>query len=135
MATGVRRFAEEGLQVERILEKTKTPGSPGRVAIVLSLANSPSGVTQKELVILTGLRKDVLSKLIAGLVDTKLITHVRDLSNPRIKRILLTPQGSRLLSQIEDSLRPATPATRPTPTKVKSKRPRLPAGAIALDFS
>ncbi|QNI30857.1 winged helix DNA-binding protein [Alloacidobacterium dinghuense] len=106
MATkkSLREFAEQAMRVERLLDERGVPGNAGRVVCVLRAAERVIGVTQQEVIHQTGLRKDAISKLVASLVRAGLLSHERDGTNPRMKRLTLTEDGTDLLSSIRTAI-------------------------------
>jgi len=120
MATtsALRKFAEQAIRVERVLNKARVAGSPGRVVYLLSVANRAVGVTQKDVITELALPKDVVSKLVSSLVTAKLLTQIRQASNPRIKSLATTEAGSDLLRRLKAVLtapRPAAVEVAPPP--------------------
>lgn len=108
-----RKFAEQAIQVERVLQESGIPGNAGRVVFVLTMANTALGVSQKAVVDATALRKDVVSKLVGSLVQAELLTQERD---SRMKRLSTSQSGRQLLSRVTASLRPS-----PRPTSEDGK--------------
>jgi DNA-binding MarR family transcriptional regulator len=104
--TRLRKFAEQAIQVERVLNQQRITGSPGKVVYLLTLADRIAGVAQMDAVDETGLSKDVVSKSVSALVDAGLLTQVRESSNPRSKRLETTDSGKDLLRRIESVLSP-----------------------------
>jgi DNA-binding MarR family transcriptional regulator len=102
-----KKFSEQAIRVERVLQRAKITASAGRVIFVLTRANQGIGVTQKEIVDGTGLAKDVVSKLIASLVKAKVLTQERE---SRTMRLLTSDAGKDLLSRVQASLQPLRPA-------------------------
>lgn len=111
MATidGVQKFAEQALQIERVLDKHNVTGNPGRVVFILAAAAKIEGVTQKRIVERTALPNDVVSKLVGSLVRGGLLTQKREGSNSLIKRLSATASGRALLSRMVAVLQPPRP--------------------------
>jgi DNA-binding MarR family transcriptional regulator len=111
MATtnGLRKFAEQAIRVERVLNEKRIAGSAGRVVYLLTLADRFVGVSQKDVVAETSLSKDLVSKLVSSLVTAKLLTQVRESSNSRIKRLATTESGRDLLRRLKAVLQPPRP--------------------------
>jgi DNA-binding MarR family transcriptional regulator len=129
MATDVARaFGEQAVKVERIMQKAGVAGHVGRVVFLLAMADSDLGISQKQLIEATALPKDVVSKLVANLVEIKLLTQERDSTNSRVKRISTTDSGRKLLSRARAVLQPASPG-RKKPESVRRT------GLSLLDFS
>jgi hypothetical protein len=112
MATvnGLRKFAEQAIRVERVLNEEHVAGSAGRVVYLLSAADRAVGVSQKDMVTEMALPKDVVSKLVGFLVDAELA------SNPRMKRLANTDSGRDLLSRLKAALQP--PRSHPAAAEV-----------------
>ena len=74
MATNdpIKKFAEQALQVERVLGEHGLSGNAARVLYILDAARRLEGVTQKQVVDGTYLPKDVVSKLVRSLVGAGL---------------------------------------------------------------
>jgi DNA-binding MarR family transcriptional regulator len=108
MATGtpLRKFAEQTIRVERVLNEQRIAGSLGKVLYLLTLADKAYGVSQKDVVEQTGLSKDVVSKSVSALVRAGLLTQVRDSSNPRIKSLATTDRGRDLLGRLNTEVGP-----------------------------
>lgn len=117
MATiDAKRFAEQVIKVDRVVHKSGVTGNVGRVVLVLAMANKAGGVSQKEVVDASSLPKDMICKLIGSLVDDGMIEHSREGAHSRTKRLTITDQGRKLLSEVNASLqtpRPIRPATTP----------------------
>jgi DNA-binding MarR family transcriptional regulator len=96
------KFAEQMMKVEAALQQSGITDNPGRVVFVLTVANTPLGVSHTELVNATGHRKDVVSKLVGALEDDGLVTQER---HSRTKRVTTTDSGRKLLSRVKASLR------------------------------
>jgi len=114
----VRKFAEQSVKVERVLQEAGVTGNAGRIVLVLTMANTVLGVSQKEVVEATGCAKDVVSKLVTSLVSAELLTQERQGTNARVKRLTISDAGRTLLSQIRGSLQPARSVSteQPKPT-------------------
>ena len=126
MATkdSTRKFAEQALHVERVLDSRKVSGSAGRAIFILAAANGTGGVTQKQLVEKTSLPKDVISKLVGSLVRAGLLDQTRETENSRVKRLTTTSIGKQVISEINAALRPRAPI--PTePQKPVKRMPKL----------
>jgi DNA-binding MarR family transcriptional regulator len=108
-ANGLRKFAEQAIRVERVLNEDHVAGSTGRVVYLLTVADMYAGVSQKDVVAETALSKDVVSKLVGSLVDAGLLTQVRESSNPRIKRLATTNSGRDLVRRLKTVLQPPPP--------------------------
>ncbi|MGA1984041.1 MAG: MarR family winged helix-turn-helix transcriptional regulator [Acidobacteriaceae bacterium] len=106
-ANGLGKFAGQAIRVERVLNEQHIAGSVGRAVYLLSVANR--GVTQKDLITELALPKDVVSKLVGSLVTAKLLTQVRQASNPRIKKLATTASGRDLVRRLKTALRPPPP--------------------------
>jgi len=106
----IRKFAEQVLLVERVLDKLSVNGNAGRVAFILEAASRAGGVTQKHVVEGAALPKDVVSKLVGSLVKAGLLTQEREGKNSRFKRLGTTALGKQLLSQVRAALQPPGPA-------------------------
>lgn len=115
-ANSLRKFAEQAIRVERVLNKERIAGSAGRVVYLLTLADRYVGVSQKDVVAETALPKDLVSKLVGSLVDAGMLTQVRESSNPRIKRLETTDSGRDLLRRLKTALQ--TPSPRPPAPEV-----------------
>jgi DNA-binding MarR family transcriptional regulator len=100
------KFAEQVMKLEGVLQESKITGDPGRVLFVLTRANNALGVTQKEVVESTSLRKDTVSKLVDSLVQDGLLTQERE---SRMKRLKTSDSGRKLLSRVKASLRSPRP--------------------------
>ena len=100
----VRKFAAQAIIVDRVLFAQCVNGNAGRVIFILDAANRLGGVTQKQILEATNLPKDVVSKLVESLVSARLLTRERATENARIKRLLTTEGGRKLLSQVTDAL-------------------------------
>jgi DNA-binding MarR family transcriptional regulator len=100
----VKRFAEQSIQVDRVLSEAGLAGNAGRILLVLTMARTIWGVTQKEVVDRTQLKKDVVSKVVGSLADAGLLTQKRDSANPRMKSLVATDAGRDLLMRIRASL-------------------------------
>lgn len=107
----VKRFAEQAMQVDRVLSEAGITGNAGRILVVLTMARTFWGVSQKEVVDRTQLKKDVVSKVVASLADAGLLTQKRDSANPRMKRLVATDAGDDLLTRIRASLQQPRPAS------------------------
>ena len=105
-ANSLRKFAEQAIRVERVLSEQHVPGSVGRVAYLLTMADRYAGFSQKEAVAEMALPKDVVSKLVGSLVEAGLLTQVRESSNSRIKRLATTQSGTDLLHRLKTVLQP-----------------------------
>ena len=107
MATvnGLRKFAEQAIRVERVLNEEHVAGSAGRVVYLLSAADRAVGVSQKDMVTEMALPKDVVSKLVGFLVDAE-----------RMKRLANTDSGRDLLSRLKAALQP--PRSHPAAAEV-----------------
>lgn len=44
----LKKFAEQAVKVERVLNEQRVAGSPGKVIYLLTLADKPHGVSQKD---------------------------------------------------------------------------------------
>ena len=107
----VKKFAEQSIQVERVLKERKITGNAGHLLLVLKMANGLSGVTQKDVVDII-LAKDVVSKLVSAMVKAKLLEQEKDIANPRVKRLRITDLGRQVLSQVNAALTASSPAIR-----------------------
>lgn len=109
MATvdSMMKFAAQAMKVEGLLQQSGITANPGRVIFVLAMANTKSGVSQKEVVEATGLRKDTVSKLVDGLVGAGVLARKRE---SKMNRLSTTDSGRKLLSLVKVSLRPTRPA-------------------------
>lgn len=116
-----RKFAEQALIVERLLDSHHIKGGAGRVVFVLVAASKFPGITQQQLLLESKLPKDALSKLIRSLEKAGLVGRVRENYNARIKRLTTARPGIELLSQIKAVLQPPSPGPEPP----KGYRPRL----------
>jgi DNA-binding MarR family transcriptional regulator len=105
----LRKFADQAIKVERVLNEQHIAGSAGRVVYLLSVAERAAGVTQKDVITELALPKDVVSKLVSSLVAAKLLIRIRQISNPRIKRLATTEAGSDLLRRLKTVLQPTRP--------------------------
>jgi DNA-binding MarR family transcriptional regulator len=114
-----RKFAAQAIIVDSVLVAQGVKGNAGRVIFILVAANRPGGGTQKQILEATNLRKDVVSKLVESLVSARLLTRQRATENARIKRLLTTEGGRKLLSQVTDALQPPRPEPLPV-RKVES---------------
>lgn len=103
----VKKFADQAIRVERVLQRAKITASAGRVIFVLTRANRGNGVTQKEIVDGAGLAKDVVSKLVSSLVQAGLLTQEKV---SRTKMLSTTDTGRKLLTKVKASLQPPRPA-------------------------
>lgn len=103
----VRKFAEEALQIDELLNQRGVIGNAGRVVLILNSASSPRGVTQKEVIAKTSLPKDVVSKQVGALVAQGLLIQKRDSNNSLIKRVYATDAGKQLLCAVKEKLRPS----------------------------
>jgi DNA-binding MarR family transcriptional regulator len=119
-----KKFAEQALHIERVLESRNVGGNAGRVVFILAAANNSMGVTQKQLVEETALPKDVVSKLVGSLVRGGLLDQVREDGNARIKRLTTNDAGKQVIAQIKAALLP--PLSKPAePEKPVKRRPML----------
>lgn len=100
----LKKFAEQALRVEAVLYQRNIPSSAGRVIYVLSQGSRVLGVSQREVISETCLPKDVISKLVAGLVRTGLLDQHREHSGSKTKRLITTYAGRQLLSMVETEL-------------------------------
>ena len=98
----MRKFAAQAIKVEGVLQQSGITANPGRVIFVLTMANTKSGVSQKEVVEATALRKDIISKLVDSLVKAKVLTRKRE---SKTNTLSTTNSGRKLLSQVNVSLR------------------------------
>jgi len=103
-----RKFAEQALLVERLLDNQGVNGKAGRVIFILDAANK-LGSTQKEVVEEMALPKDVVSKLVGLLVRARLLTQQRESGTSRVKRLGTTDRGKQLLSKVTAALKPLRP--------------------------
>jgi DNA-binding MarR family transcriptional regulator len=110
------KFAEQVMKLEGVLQESKITGDPGRVLFVLTRANNALGVTQKEVVESTSLRKDTVSKLVDSLVQDGLLTQERE---SRMKRLKTSDSGRKLLSRVKASLRSPRPVDQAGKKKVE----------------
>jgi DNA-binding MarR family transcriptional regulator len=111
-----KKFAEQAIKVEHVVQQAGTTRPAGRVVFVLAMAKTVTGVLQKDVVNGTGLPKDVVSKLVGSLVRAGLLKQVREATNPRMKRLLTSDPGRELLARVRASLRPlrsASPKSKP----------------------
>jgi len=127
----VAAYGEQTIKIERILQEVGVTGNVGRVVLILALANSDFGVSQKEVVEGTALPKDTVSKLIGSLVGIKLLNRDRDSTNSRMKRISTTESGRKLLVRVRAALQPTTSPAPARPGR-KSRRLVPPANAYNL---
>jgi DNA-binding MarR family transcriptional regulator len=109
------KFAEQAMGVERVLQQARITANPGRVIFVLTVANTKSGVSQKEVVEATALRKDVVSKFIRSLVQAGVLTRKRE---SKMNRLSTSDSGRKLLLRVRASLSPRSAGT------VGKKRPK-----------
>jgi len=109
MATSVKKFAEQAIKVEQAVRQRGIPNNAARVVFVLSMAGGRWGVSQKEVIERTALKKDVVSKLVDSLVRAELLTKQRNSSKPRINKLLTTRSGKNLLSRVQAALQPPPP--------------------------
>lgn len=109
MATkdAVRKFAEQALEIDKLLNQRGVNGKTGRVILILNAAAKSAGVTQKQVVAVTCLPKDVVSKQVGALVLQGLLTRNRDPGNFQIKRLCSTEKGKELLAAVKEILRPS----------------------------
>jgi DNA-binding MarR family transcriptional regulator len=103
----VKKFAEQALQIDKLLNQRGVNGNAGRVILILNAASKPAGVTQKQVVAETDLPKDVVSKQVAVLVAEGLLDQKRDVGNSQIKRLCSTEKGKELLAAVKEILRPS----------------------------
>lgn len=103
----VRKFAEQALKIDKLLNQRGVNGNAGRVISILNAASKPAGVTQKQVVADTDLPKDVVSKQVAVLVAEGLLDQKRDVGNSQIKRLCSTEAGKELLAAVREILRPS----------------------------
>jgi DNA-binding MarR family transcriptional regulator len=111
-----RKFAEQAIKVDREIQQAGITGNAGRVVLVLTMARTAIGVSQKNVVIGSGLPKDVVSKLVGSLVQAGLLTQVREATDSRMKRLLTSDPGRELLSRVRGALQPlpsANPKSKP----------------------
>ena len=101
-----RKFAAQAIIVDSVLVAQGVNGNAGRVIFILDAANKPGGGTQKQILEATKLPKDVVSKLVGSLVSARLLTRQRATENARIKRLLTTEGGRKLLSKVTAALQP-----------------------------
>lgn len=104
-----RRFASRAMIVDSVLGGQGVAGNSGRVIFVLDAANKPGGRTQKQILEAANLPKDVVSKLIGSLASAGLLMSQRAPEDARIKRVLITESGRKLLSQVTAALQPPRP--------------------------
>jgi DNA-binding MarR family transcriptional regulator len=108
-----RKFAEQAVKVEQILEEFGVTRKPGHVIFVLGMANTPWGVSQKQVIEETGLPKYAVTKLIGkksdngSLVAAGLLSHTRDVDRPKQKTVTITDRGREMVSRVTASLRPS----------------------------
>jgi DNA-binding MarR family transcriptional regulator len=102
----LRKFAERGLQIDKILDGRGVNGKSSRVTWILNAANRSRGVTQKQVVAETSLPKDVVSKQVGELVAKGLLVQKREFGNSLIKRLHATDAGKELLGAIKEILLP-----------------------------
>lgn len=95
--------------VDGVLVAQGVNGNAGRVIFILDAANRPGGRTQKQILEATNLPKDVVSKLVGSLASAGMLTSEREAENSRIKRLLITEGGRKLLSQVTTALEPPRP--------------------------
>lgn len=115
----MRKFAEQVLQVDKLLNQRGVGGGAGRVVLILNAASRARGTTQKQMVAETALPKDAVSKQVKALVKRKLLIQQRDAGSPQIKRLYSTDEGKDLLSAVKEILRPAhDPQPAPDPDEV-----------------
>ncbi|MGA9586513.1 MAG: MarR family transcriptional regulator [Terracidiphilus sp.] len=95
--------------MDSVLGGQGVAGNSGRVIFVLDAANKPGGRTQKQILEAANLPKDVVSKLIGSLASAGLLMSQRAPEDARIKRVLITESGRKLLSQVTAALQPPRP--------------------------
>jgi DNA-binding MarR family transcriptional regulator len=105
----MRKFAEQVMKMECVVQESGITDNPGRVVFVLAAANTVIGVSQTELIKATGFSKSVVSKLVGSLEHDGLVTQER---HSRTKRVMATDSGRKLLSRLKASLRPRRPAAK-----------------------
>jgi DNA-binding MarR family transcriptional regulator len=98
----MRKFAEQVMKVEGVLQQSGITANPGRVVFVLTMAKTVLGVSQKEVIEATDLKKDVVSKLVASLVEARVLTRKRE---SKTNTLSTTDSGRKLLSQVKASFR------------------------------
>jgi DNA-binding MarR family transcriptional regulator len=106
----LRKFAEQSLRIERILDEHNVSGSAARVTFILSAANKIRGVSQKQVVKEAGLPKDVISKIVGSLVRAGLVAQLPQEDDPRAKRLCASDAGKALLAEMKIALQPCPPA-------------------------
>ena len=114
MATSVKKFAEQAIQVENAVRQSGIPRNAGRVVFLLAIADTRFGISQKAVVDRMGLPKDVVCKLVKSLMKAGLLTQRRDSSNPKVKKLFPSDSGRKLLARVKASLQP-TPPPPPAP--------------------
>ena len=90
-----RKFAEQALQAERVLDEQGVNGNAGRVIFILDAANKSGGATQKEIVNKMALPKDVVSKLVGLLAKEGLLTQEREGGETRESSVYVRPPQAR----------------------------------------
>ena len=82
------------------------------MVLVLASANKFAGVAQKQVIEEMGVRKDVVSKLVASLVKAGLVTQDPEGRNPRANRLHTTDDGKALVMEIRTALKPRSAAAK-----------------------
>ena len=119
-----KKFAEQSIKVERVLREAGVTRNGGRVVLVLTMANTAGGVSQRDVVETMALPKYRVSKLVGSLVQAGLLTTARMATNSRIKRLTTTAAGRDLLSRLKSSLQPPRPVL-PANTREPATSPML----------
>jgi DNA-binding MarR family transcriptional regulator len=104
-----RKFAQDAIEVERVLRESRIRGNAARVVFLLNMAQKGSGVTQKDVVNAMALPKDVVSKLVGSLVQAGLLKQKRTGVDSRIKLLTTAGPGRALLSRVKAALQKTRP--------------------------
>jgi DNA-binding MarR family transcriptional regulator len=105
--------------VGNVLDAQGVNGNAGRVIFILDAASNPGGGTQKQILEATNLPKDVVSKLVGSLVLGRLLRQERATEDARIKRLLISEGGRKLLSLVTAALQPPRPEKREPERRVE----------------
>ena len=103
---GLRKFAEQAIRVERVLDKGRVSGNAGKVIYLLTAANKCWGVSQQSIVTEGSMSKHTVSKVVGSLVAAGYLEQERDRSNRRAKTLVTTDLGKELLSRLTTALQP-----------------------------
>jgi DNA-binding MarR family transcriptional regulator len=109
IAEGLKQFADKAMRIERVLAQQRIAGSTGTVVYLLMRASNSKGVSHKDVLAEIALPKYSVSKLIDSLVKADLLTHEREESDARFKRLKTASRGFDLVRRLNIALQPPPP--------------------------